>query len=103
MRMAVLASLPTLDDGSLAVQHVRGDPNCGIRIPGTSPDNHQRVDPSPGGSSHGPPAPFSKEKEPEAASSRSSRDREEDRSRRLRRGDGSFMGEPAPKRHRMTE
>jgi hypothetical protein len=34
---------------------------------------------------------------PEAATSRSSRDRKEDRSRRLRRGDGSYVGEPAPK------
>jgi hypothetical protein len=33
MRMAILASLPTLDDGGLAVRQVRGDPNRGIRIP----------------------------------------------------------------------
>jgi hypothetical protein len=103
MRTAVLASLSTLDEGSLAVQQVRGDPNRGIRIPGTSPDSHQRADLSPSESSHGGPAPSGKEKVPEAATSQSSWDREEDRSRRLRRGDGSFMGEPAPKLQKMTE
>jgi hypothetical protein len=103
MRTAILASLPTLDDGGLAVRQVRADPNREIWMPGTSPDSHQRADPSPGGSSHGSPAPSGKEKESEAANSRSSRDRKEDRSRRLRRGDGSFMGELAPKRQRMTE
>jgi hypothetical protein len=76
---------------------VRGDFNRGIRIPGTSPDSPRRANPSPGGSSHGAPAPSSKGKESEMASSRSSGDREEDRSRRLRCGDGSFVGEPAPK------
>jgi hypothetical protein len=103
MRTAVLASLPTLDEGSLAVRHVRGDPNRGIRIPGTSPDRHQRADPSPGGCSHGGPAPSGKEKVPDAANSWSSRDCEEDRSRRLHRGNGFFMGESAPKRQRMME
>jgi hypothetical protein len=43
--------------------------------------------------------PISKDNEvPEEATLRSSRDREEDRPRRLCRGDGSYMGEPAPKR-----
>jgi hypothetical protein len=103
MRTAILASLPTLDDDGLAVWLVRGDPNRGIRIPGASPDSPRRADPSPGQSSHGAPAPSGRGKEPEAASSRSSQDREEDRSRRLRRGDGSFVGEPAPKRQKTTE
>jgi hypothetical protein len=39
MRTAVLASLPTLDEGGLVVRQVGGDPNRGIRIPGTSPDS----------------------------------------------------------------
>jgi hypothetical protein len=98
IRTAVLASLSTLDGGGLAVRQVRGNPNRGIRIPGTSHDSHRRTEPIPGGSSHGGPAPSGKEKEPKTASSRSNWDREEDRSRRLRRGDGSFVGEPAPKR-----
>jgi hypothetical protein len=103
MRTVVLASLPTLDEGGLAVRQVGGDPNRGIRIPDTSPDGHQRADRSPGGSYHGGPAPFEKEKVPEVATLRSSRDREKDRLRRLRRGDGSFMGEPAPKHQKTTE
>jgi hypothetical protein len=57
MRTAVLASLPTLDKGGLAVRQVVGDPNRGIRILGTSPDGHQRADRSPDGSCHGGPAP----------------------------------------------
>jgi hypothetical protein len=69
MRTAVKASLPTLDEGGLAVWQVRGDPKRGIRIPGTSPDSHQRADPSPGGSSHGGPAPSGKKKALEAATS----------------------------------
>jgi hypothetical protein len=103
MRTAVLALLPTLDKGGLVVRQVGGDPNHGIRIPGTSPDGHKRADRSPGGSCHGGLAPTGKEKVPEAATSRSSRNRKEDRSRRLRRGDGSFMGEPTPKHQKMTE
>jgi hypothetical protein len=103
MRTVVLASLPTLDEGGLAVQQVGGDPNRGIQIPSSSPDSHQRADRSPCECSHGGPAPSWKEKVLEAATSRSSRDREEDRSRRLCRGDGSFVGEPAPKRQKTTE
>ena len=29
LRMAVLATLPTLDDGGLAARQTGGDPNCG--------------------------------------------------------------------------
>jgi hypothetical protein len=57
MRTAVLASMPTLDEGGLAVRQVGGDPNRGIRIPGTSPDSEQRADQGPGASCHGGPAP----------------------------------------------
>jgi hypothetical protein len=103
MRTAILASLRTLDDDGQAVRQVRGDPNRGIRIPGTSPDNPRRANPSPGGSSHGAPTPSGKGKEPGATSTRTSRDREEDRSQRLRRDDGSFVRELGPKRQRMSE
>jgi hypothetical protein len=51
MRTAILASLPTLDDGGLPVRQVRGDPNRGIRIPGASPDSAWHADPSPSQSS----------------------------------------------------
>jgi hypothetical protein len=147
MRTTVLASLPTLDEGGLAVRQVGGDPNRGIRIPGTSPDSQQRTDQSPDGSCHGGPAPAGKGKERsipihkddeeraipirkddeersipirkddeersipthkdnevwEAATSRSSRDRKEDKSRRLRRGDGSFVGELEAKHQKTAE
>jgi hypothetical protein len=126
MRSTVLASMPTRDDGGLAVQQVGGDPNRGIQIPGTSPDRQQRADQGPGGSSHGGPAPAwkgkGKEPEPErrhkhnvgatptrrddeargAATARTSQE-EGSRSRRLQCGDGSFMGEPAPKRQKTAE
>jgi hypothetical protein len=39
MRTAVLVSMPTLDEGGLAVRQVEGDPNRWIRIPSTSPDS----------------------------------------------------------------
>jgi hypothetical protein len=67
MRSAVLESMPTLDEGGLAVRQIGGDPNRGIHIPGTSPDRQQRADQGPGGSSHGGPAPAGKGKgkEPE--------------------------------------
>jgi hypothetical protein len=42
MRPAVLASMPTLDEGGLVVRPVGGDPNRVIQMPGTSP-NCQRV------------------------------------------------------------
>ena len=37
-RVAVLATLPTLDDGGLAPRQTRGDSNRGLRIPGASGD-----------------------------------------------------------------
>jgi len=36
LRTAVLATLPTLDDGGLAARQTGGDPDRGIRIPGAS-------------------------------------------------------------------
>jgi len=36
LRSAVLATLPTLDEGGLAARQTGGDPNRGIRIPGAS-------------------------------------------------------------------
>jgi hypothetical protein len=123
---AVLASMPTLDEGGLAVRQVGGDPNRGIHIPGASPDRQQRASQGPGGSSHGGPTPAGKgkgkEPEPErrhkqsvgatparrgdeargAATARSSQE-ERSRSRRLQRGDGSFVVEPAPKRQKTVE
>jgi hypothetical protein len=126
VRSVVLASMPTLDEGGLAVRQVGGDPNRGIQIPSTSPDRQQRTNQGPGGSSHGGPTPVGKgkgkEPEPErrhkqnvgatptrrddeargAAITWSSQE-EGSWSRRLQRGDGSFVGEPAPKRQKTAE
>jgi hypothetical protein len=67
LRTAVLASMPTLDEGVLVVRQVGGDPNRGIRIPGSLPVSQQRAAQSPGGTCHGGPAPAGKGKgkEPE--------------------------------------
>jgi hypothetical protein len=43
LRSAVLASMPTLDEGGLAVRQVGDGPNCGIHIPGISPDRQKRT------------------------------------------------------------
>jgi hypothetical protein len=55
LRSSVLASLPTLDEGGLAVRQLGGDPNRGIHIPGASPDRQQRASQGPGGPSPGGP------------------------------------------------
>jgi hypothetical protein len=126
LRSAVLASMPTLDEGGLAVRQVGGDPNRGIHITGVSPDRQQRTNQGPGWSSHGGPAPAGrgKGKEPEpkhrhkqsvgstparrddeargAATVQSSQE-EGSRSQRLQRGDGSYVGEPALKRQKTAE
>jgi hypothetical protein len=126
LQSTVLASMPTLDEGGLAVRQLGGDPNRGIHIPGASPDRQQHASQGPGGPSPGGPAPAGKGKDkvpvPEhrhkdnagaastrrddetqrAAPARSSQ-AEGTKSRRLQRGDGSFMGEPAPKRQKTAE
>jgi hypothetical protein len=125
LRSTVLASMPTLDEGGLAVRQLGGDPNRGLQIPGATPDRQQR--PSGGAGEPGPrgPAPGGKGKEkapvPEhrqkdcagaapaqrsgeaqgAAPERRSQ-AEGSKSRRLQRGDGSLVGEPAPKRQKTT-
>jgi hypothetical protein len=38
LRSSVLASMPTLDEGGLAVRQLGGDPNRGIHIPSASPN-----------------------------------------------------------------
>jgi len=73
LRTAVLATLPTLDDGGLAACQTGGDPNRGVRIPGASGD--QAVSSIVGS---GPTA-------------------------KGKRGDGTLVGEPAAKHQRSTE
>jgi hypothetical protein len=98
LRLTVLASMPALDEGGLAVRQLRGESNRGIHIPGASPDRQQRASQGPGGPSPGDPGPTGKGKEkvpvPEY---RHKDDMEGSKTRRLQHGDGSFVGEPAPK------
>ena len=53
LRAAMLATLPTHDDGGLAPRQTGGDPNRGIQIPGATGDLAQtgatRSDPSANG------------------------------------------------------
>jgi hypothetical protein len=117
---SVLALMPTLDEGGLAVRQLGGDPNRGLQIPGATPDRQQCTNDGPGGPGPRGPAPSGKGKEkvpvPEhrqkgnagapptegrgeaqgPAPARSSQP-EGSKSRRLQRGDGSLVGEPAPK------
>jgi hypothetical protein len=103
LRSSVLASMPTLDEGGLAVRQLGGDPNRGLQIPGASPVRQQR--PSEGAGEPGPggPAPGGKGKEKAPVPEHRQKDHSEgSKSRRLQRGDGSFVGEPAPKRQRTA-
>jgi hypothetical protein len=126
LRASVLASMPTLDEGGLAVRQLGGNPNRGLQIPGAIPDRQQRTSEGPGEPRPGGPAPVGKGKEkvpvPEhrhkdnagatparrsdeaqgAAATRSSQ-AEGSKSRRLQRGDGSLVGEPAPTRQKTAE
>jgi hypothetical protein len=121
LRSSVLASMPTLDEGGLAVRQLGGDPNRGLQILGATPDRQQRTSEGSGEPRPGGPAPGGKGKEKvpvpehrhkenagaapaqrsdeaqEAAPARTSQ-AEGSKSRRLQRGDGSLVGEPAPKR-----
>jgi hypothetical protein len=125
LRSSVLASMPTLDKGGLAVRQLGADPNRGLQIPGATPDRQQRTSEGLGEPRTGGPAPGGKWKEkvpvPEhrhkenagtapaqrsdeaqgAAPARSSQ-AEGSKSRRLQRGDGSLVGELAPKRQKMA-
>jgi hypothetical protein len=62
LRSSVLASMPTLDEGGLAVRQLGGDPNRGLQIPGATPDRQQRSSDSPGGPDLGSQPPAGKGK-----------------------------------------
>jgi hypothetical protein len=63
LRSSILASMPTLDEGGLAVRQLGGDPNRGLQIPGAAPDHQQRTSEGPGEPGPGGPAPAGKGKE----------------------------------------
>jgi hypothetical protein len=63
LRSSILASMPTLDEGGLAVRQLGGDPNRGLQIPGTTPNRLQRTSEGPGELGPGGPPPAGKGKE----------------------------------------
>jgi hypothetical protein len=63
LRSSILAAMPTLDEGGLAVRQLGGDPNRGLHIPGTTPDRQQRASGGPGEPGPGGLAPAGKGKE----------------------------------------
>ena len=105
LRTAVLATLPTLDDGGLAARQTGGDLNRGLRIPGASGDQAML---STAGSS-----PTTKGKLAVAGSAATSGPSQVRSSsgassgdagrRRLHRGNGTPVTEPAAKRQWTTE
>jgi hypothetical protein len=126
LRSSVQASMSTLDEGGLAIRQLGGDPNRGIHILGASLDRQQRASQDPGGPSPGGPAPAGKGKykvpvpehrhkdnvgaaptrkdnEAQGAAPAQSSQAEGSKFGRLQRGDGSFVGEPAPKRQKTAE
>jgi hypothetical protein len=101
----VLATLPTLDDGELAARQTGGDTDRGIRIPGVS--GEQAV---PSATGFGPTAKGKQAVAGGAATSGPSQARSssgtssgEAGRRRLHRGDGTPVVEPAVKRQRTAE
>jgi hypothetical protein len=125
LRSSVLASMPTLDEGGLAVRQLGGDPNRGLQILGASPDRQQRPSEGPGEPGPRGPAPSGKgmekvlvparrekdnvgagsaqrSNEAQGAAPAQSSQAEGSKSWRLQRGDGSLVGKPAPKRQKTA-
>jgi hypothetical protein len=97
MRTAVLASLPTLDESGVAVHQTGGrDPLHGIWIPGVPAGGPQPAGPAPNVGPVVAPNPLDKGKGATSGASApgSSEGSEEERRRRLRRADGSFISDP---------
>jgi hypothetical protein len=63
LRSSVLASMPALDEGGLAVRQLGGDPNRGLQIPSATPDRQQHPGEGAGEPRPGGPAPGGKGKE----------------------------------------
>ena len=104
-RVAVLAALPTLDDGGLAPRQTGGDPNRGLRIPGASGDQATLSAVGSGATTKGKQAVASSaatagSSQVLGGSGASSGDAGR---RRLLRGDGTPVTEPATKRQRTAE
>jgi hypothetical protein len=108
-RSAVLARLSTLDESGVAVRQTGGrDPHLGIHIPGAPGGGPQPADVAPRVSS-AVPSPSDKGKGPASSSStpNATGRSEEVRRHRLRRADGSFVGDlprdsGSPQKHQKT-
>jgi hypothetical protein len=104
-RVAVLATLPTLDDGRLAPRQTGGDQNRGLRIPGASGDQATLSTAGSGATTKGKQAVASSAatagtSQVQSSSGASSGDAGR---RRLLRGDGTLVSESAAKRQRTSE
>jgi len=113
LRTRVLRSMPTLDDGGLAARQPSGDPNRGIQIPGVQESQSRPTAVATSAAAAGANIPATSSN----ASNRgkqvvsdgpvpggsSSRPSGEEERRRLRRIDGTFVGEPSTKRQRTVE
>jgi len=99
-RVAVLATLPTLDDGGLAPRQTGGDPNRGLRIPGATGDQATVSVAGPGTTTKGKQAPASSAAAAGSSRAQSSSDASlgDASRRRLLRGDGTLVSESAAKR-----
>jgi hypothetical protein len=104
-RVAVLATLPTLDDGGLAPRQTGGDPNCGLQIPGASGDQATLSTAGSGASTKGKQAVASSAATAGSSQVQSSSGASSGEAgwRRLIRGDGTLVSEPAVKRQRTSE
>jgi hypothetical protein len=105
LRTAVLATLPTLDDGGLAARQTGCDPNSGFRIPGASGDQavSSIVGSGPTAKGKQAVAGSAATSGPSQARSSSSASSGDASRRRLQRGDGTLVGEPAAQRQRSAE
>src|SRR6185436_9313802 len=96
-RVAVLTTLPTLDDGGLAPRQTGGDPNRGLQIPGAAGDQATQSTAGSGATTKGKQAAASSaatagSSQVQSSSGASSGDAGR---RRLLRGDGTPVTEPA--------
>jgi len=108
LRTRVLRSMPTLDDGGLATRQPSGDPNQGIQIPGVQESQSRPAAVASSAAAAGANIPATSSNAsnrgkqvvndgpvPGGSSSHPSGEVEW---RRVRRSDGTFVGEPSTKR-----
>ena len=103
-RVVVLATLPTLDNGGLAPRETGGDPNLGLRIPGASGDQATLSTAGSCATTKGKQAAASSAATAGSSQVQSSSGASSGYAgrRRLLRGDGTPVTEPATKRQRTT-